>query len=101
MDRKDVHAVIEVFTKLVLQDGFCKVSVRGRNDSDINFDRARASDALEFALLQHAEKFRLNGDRDFTDFVKEDSATVGQFKAAGPTADRTRKCPFLMAEQFG
>ena len=97
-NRKNVQAVIQVFAKLALADGLHEVSVRGRNDADIDFDRIRAADALEFAFLEHAEELDLNVERNFADLIQENRPAVGQLKAAYAAADRPRKRPLFVAE---
>ena len=43
--------------------------------------------ALEFALLQGAEQFRLQGDRHFADLIEQQGASAGRLEFAGPGAD--------------
>src|SRR4051812_19919309 len=100
-DGEDVQAVIQVLPELALADRHSGIAVRRRDDADIHLDRIRSADALELVLLKHAEKFDLNVERNFADLIQENRPSVGQLKAAQAPADRPRKCPLLVAEQFG
>ena len=44
--------------------------------------RPRAADALELALLEHAQQLRLQLERQLADLVEEERAAVGQLEAA-------------------
>ena len=59
-----------------------------------------AADALEPPLLQHAEQFRLHGQRDLADLVEEDGAAVGQLEPPLALADGAGERPLLVAEQL-
>src|SRR5262249_55715539 len=63
--------------------------------------RIRSADALELVLLKHAEKLDLNIERNFADLIQEKRPPEGQLKAAHAPADRPRKRPLFVAEQFG
>ena len=43
---------------------------------------ARAADALELALLEHAQELHLGHRRELADLVEEQRAAVGQLEAA-------------------
>ena len=71
-----------------------------RNDSDLDLDRARTTDPLKLAFLQHAQKFRLRPGRQLPDFIEQDRATVGELESAFALALRACKGAFFMAKQF-
>ena len=63
--------------------------------------RALFADALELALLQHAQKLALELERDFADLVEEQRAAVGEFEAADAgRAARRLECALGVAEEF-
>ena len=56
MDREDIEAVKQVFTKDALPDGLHQVLVGRRQDSDIDGDRLVSADTFEFPLLKNAQQ---------------------------------------------
>ena len=52
-----------------------------------------AADALDDALLQHAQQHHLHFRRQFADFVQKDRPLVGQLKAADPPPGRAGEGP--------
>ncbi len=55
----------------------------GRGDhAHVDAQAARTADALELALLQHAQQLRLRLGRQLADLVEEQRAAVGQLEAA-------------------
>ena len=61
---------------------------------------AAAADAVEFALLQDAEQFRLGVRGQIADLVEEDGAALGQLESADAPGDGAGEGTFLVAEQF-
>ena len=56
-----LSAVENLRGNVFLGDFFLQVAVGGGDDADVDFDGAVAADAFEFALLQDAEEFGLDG----------------------------------------
>ena len=50
--------------------------------------RAVVADALELALLEHAQQLGLQLERDLADLVEEERAAVGELEAPGDRATR-------------
>src|SRR5262249_42829209 len=63
-------------------------------------DRSTTAHAVEFALLQDAEQFRLGVRRQLADLVEEDGAALGQLESAHSPGEGTGKGTFLVAEQL-
>ena len=82
VDREDVEPVVEVLAELALRDQRLEVAVGGRDDADVDLDRLGAADALELALLQHAQQLDLHLQRQVADLVEEQGAAVGELEAA-------------------
>src|SRR5205807_4164789 len=99
-ERDDVETIVEVLTKCALTDGFFEVSVGRGNQSDINLERARPTDALELSLLKHAQQFGLQERRHLADFIQKERAAVGHFELAFLLYERSRECAFLVSEEF-
>jgi hypothetical protein len=65
-----------------------EVAVGGRDDAHVDLHGLVAADALELALLQHAQQLHLDGRGDLADLVEEERAAVGLLEA--PLAPRPR-----------
>ena len=59
-----------------------------------------AADALELALLQHAQQLGLHRRRDVADLVEEQRAAVGELEAAELALDGAGERALLVAEQL-
>src|SRR5262249_53849892 len=95
-----MQTVVQVAAERSFFDHLFQISVRGCDNAHINLLRTRAAEALEFMLLQNAQKLRLQIEWDVSDFVKEQSALISQFKAAGFAHDGAGEGAFFMAEKF-
>src|SRR5690349_4964333 len=76
-----------------------EVSVRGGDDAHVDLDRRRASDPLEFLLLQDSQQLRLKVEPHLGDLVEEQRPAVSALKRAFDALDRTRERAFLVSEQ--
>ena len=65
------------------------------------FDRVRVADALELALLQHAQQLHLQRRAHRADLVEEQRALVRLLEAALARADRAGERAAHVAEQLG
>src|SRR5207302_7198921 len=66
----------------------------------IHLDGPRPAQPFELMVLQNPKQLGLQLQRDFADFVEEESALIRQFQAPNLLADRSSKCTLLVAEQF-
>src|SRR5262249_14873575 len=94
VQRENAQPVVEVLSKGFLAHGLKQVAVRCRQDPHIDPDRSTTADAVEFALLQDAEQFRLGVRGQFADLVEEDRAALGQFESAYAPGDGAGKGTF-------
>ena len=65
-----------------------------------DLDRLGAAEALELALLQHAQQLHLRLQVDVADFVEEQRAALGQLEAALAALVRVGERALLVAEQL-
>ena len=100
LDGEYVEPVEEIFPETVLGDHLFQVLVRRGNDAHVRLLGLVATDALEGALLQHAQQLDLHGQRHVADFIEEQGAALGQLEAADAAGDRTSEGALLVAEQF-
>ena len=60
LDREDREPVVEVRAERAARDHLLEVAVRRGDDAHVDLDRLRAADALDDALLQHAQEPHLH-----------------------------------------
>ena len=90
LDREDVEAEVEILAKTAALHFLLEVAVGGGDQAHVDRAGAFFADALEIALLQHAQQLALQFERDFADLVEEQRAAVGEFEAADAVAHRRR-----------
>ena len=74
--------------------------MRGGDDAHVAADRHVIADALEHALLQHAQQLHLHRQAHVADLVEEQRAALGDLEAALAGGDRAGEGAFLVAEQL-
>ena len=99
-DREDAHAVEEVLAEEALGDEPVEGPVRGGDDPHVDLDRRRPADAVEGALLQHAQELGLRRRRELADLVQEDRAAVGELELPEPARRGAREGALLVAEEL-
>src|SRR5438045_9592187 len=99
LDRYDAEAEEQIASKPA---GFCfcrEISVRRRNDANVDLDRRRAADALELLFLQDAQELRLEIEAHLRDLIKEQRSAVGTLKRASHSLDRACESAAFVPEQ--
>src|SRR5260221_14508629 len=92
--------MIKVFAKAACCDLFLQGPISGRDDPHIRAPRLLLSHPFITFLLQNAQQFALQFQRNFTHLVQEQGSAGGCLKTANPVFDRTRKRASRMAEEF-
>ena len=69
-------------------------------EADVHFERFRAAEALEFALLQDAQQLHLHGGGHVADFVEEERAFVGQLEFSGLARSGAGEGALFVAEKL-
>ena len=100
-DRDDVEPVVQVLAEPAVFHELLEVGVARGDDACVELDGARFADALELALLQRAQQFRLQRERHQGDFVDEQRAAVGEFEAADARVHGAREGALRVPEEFG
>ena len=77
-----------------------QVAVGRRDDPDVRVADARAAEALELALLEHAEQLGLHRRRHLADLVEEQHAAAGLLDPSRLRRDRAGERAALVAEQL-
>ena len=100
-NRNDVEPVIQVAPKLAVLDHLQQIAVGGRDHADVDLDGVRVADALELALLQHAEELHLQPRAHRADLVEEERAFVRLLDPPLPVAHGARERAAHVAEELG
>src|SRR5260370_24889357 len=100
VDWKNIQAKEEIGPELLLAHHRFPITVRRGNRTCIRSKRARASQPFEFPLLQDAEQFGLQFERNLSYFVQENRAAIGHFEAPNALRDRSCERAFLVSEQL-
>ena len=74
--------------------------MRRRDDAHVDLDRVRVADALELALLQHAQQLRLQRRAHRPDLVEEQRALVRLLEASLARADGAGERAAHVAEEL-
>ena len=97
----DVQPIVEILAERPLLHHLRQVGVGRGDDADVDLDGARVADALELALLQHAQQLHLQRHRHRPHLVEEQRAAVGLLEPALPHRHRAGERAADVAEQLG
>src|SRR5262249_6711699 len=97
---KHVQAIEKVRSKLLFFHLRGEVPVGGGDQTGIGPQGSRASQPLELALLEHAQEFGLEFERDLADFIEKYRTPMRQLEAPDALRDGARERAFLVAEEF-
>ena len=99
-DRNDAQTEVEILAEVALLDLLLEILVGRGDDADVDLDRPRRSEALDFPFLQHAQHLGLRLRAHVADFVEEDRAVVGLLELADLLLGRAGERSLLVAEQL-
>ena len=100
LDRKHVEPEIQVLAKPAALHLLLEVAVGGGDHAHVDGAGALLADALEIALLQHAQQLALQLQRNFADLVEKQRAAVGELEAADAVAHRAGEGALDVAEEL-
>ena len=100
LDREHAEPVVEVLAEPAALHLLLEVAVGGGDHAHVDGAGALLADALELALLQHAQQLGLQLERDLADLVEEQRAAVGELEAADAVAQRAGERALLVAEEL-
>ena len=100
VDGHDVQAVVEVLAERAFFERGAEVAVGGGDQAHVHLVRFRSAQALELAVLQHAQKLHLNGAGHVADFVEKQRALIGQLEFPRLGSRRAGKRALFVAEEF-
>src|SRR5205814_639699 len=96
----DVEPVEEILAEAALLDLSLEVLIGRGDDADIDGDRLRAADALEFLLLEDAKHLGLRLERHVADLVEKERSAVSEVELAAPELRGAGEGAFLVAEKL-
>ena len=96
-----VQAVVQILAERAVLHHLQQVGVGRGDDADVDLDRAVIADALELALLQHAQHLHLQRHRHGAHFVEEERAPVGLLEPALAHRDGAGERAAHVAEELG
>src|ERR1700726_2822736 len=88
-------------SKCPVCNGGFQIAISCRYYADIDLIGLHATDAFEFALLQHPQECNLSVQGQLADFVEENSSSVRQFKSTGAALRRPGERALFVAKEFG
>ena len=97
---EDVQAVVEILAERAGRDRLLEILVGRRNQAHVGLDRLGAADALELALLQHAQQLDLRREVDVADLIEKQRAALREFEAPFLARLGAGERPLLVAEEF-
>jgi hypothetical protein len=95
-----VQPIVKIAPKFVTLNQLGEIAMGGRHEPDVDAMRAAASESLKLLFLQHTQEFRLEGKRQITNFIEEESAGVRHFEASYFLRNGSGECALLVPEQF-
>src|ERR1700733_1766849 len=98
VDRKYIQPVVQVGAEFSAFDHCAQVTVGCRDQTCIGFQGSRASQTLEFSLLQDPQQLRLEVQWDLANFVEEHRPLIREFEAADALRNGAGKSSFFVPE---
>ena len=100
LDLDDIQPIVEVLAEAAVLDHFRQVGVGRGHHSHVHFDRLAVADALELALLEHAQQLHLQRHGHRPHFIEEQRALVRLFEPTLTRADGAGERAAHVAEEL-
>src|SRR5262249_188602 len=99
-DRKYVQPIVKITAEFVTSNHFGQIAMGSGGYAPVDVMRTSAAQALELLFLQDAQKLRLQGQWQVSNFVQKKSARIGHFEAADFLRHGSRKGTLLVPKQL-
>src|SRR5205823_15115806 len=99
-DRHAVQAIEQVFAKFALSHLSQEILVRRANDAHVDLNWPTSPNALDDLILQETQQLNLERLWQITNFVEEQSATMGRLDFSDCLADRAGEGTTFVPEQL-
>src|SRR5207245_7627788 len=100
LNRKHIEPVVKVFTKAARRHFLLQVPIGRSDDPHIREPRPVLAHALVTLLLQDAEQFALQFQRNFSDFIEENRPSFSRLETSGAVFYGPGKSPARVAGEF-
>src|SRR5690348_4052431 len=80
LDANHFQAIKQIGAKRARLARVVEVFVACCNDSDVDWNRSLAADAIDRSLLQNAEHLGLSRETEIADLIEKERATIGRFE---------------------
>src|SRR5882672_800339 len=100
LNRKHIEPVVKVLTKAARHHFLLQVTIGRSDDPHIREPRPVFAHALVTLLLQDAEQFALQFQRNFSNFIEENRPSFSRLETSGAVLDRPGKSTARVAEEF-
>ena len=100
LNRKNIEPVKQIFPELMAADHQRQIPMRRRDKANVNMNGLVASQPLELLFLQRAQQLWLQFQTNVANFIQEQRAAIGNFKAAAFLQQSASERTLLMSEQF-
>src|SRR5215471_9119128 len=95
-----MQAVVQIAPEGSLFDHLLQVPVSSRNHAYIHLLSARAAQPLKLALLQDAQQFGLQVERNVTHFIQKQGSFICQLESSWLSHDGAGEGAFFVPEQL-
>src|SRR5271163_1485289 len=99
-DLNRAQPVEKILAKTTCENFRAQVAIRRGNEAHVHLFCFRRPDALDFAILNHAQELRLHLQRSLTNFIQKYRATVCVFEQARTSVCRAGKCAANVAKEL-
>src|ERR1700751_4570136 len=82
VDGKDVEAIIQIHSELLLGDQEGKVLIGRCHDADVDAPSISTAQPFELLFLQNSQQLRLQLQRNVADFIQDQRTAVRRLEAA-------------------
>jgi hypothetical protein len=100
VDFKCVDAEEEVFAEVAFLNHLLEFTVGGADDSDIDMEGFVVADASDFAGFEEPEELNLHAFIEFSEFIEEQCASIGDFEESSSVCICAGECAAAVSEEF-
>src|ERR1051326_426567 len=98
--RHHVEPEKQILPEPALRHFLLEISIRRRDQTNVNGQRLRPADALKLALLQHAQQLHLHRRAQVANLVEKKRAAISELKTTFVTLRRVCKRALLVTKQL-
>src|SRR5580704_108749 len=100
VNRQHVQSIEEIGAQATIRDVALEVAIRGRDEANVDANRARCADAFDLLFLQRAQELHLTLERQLADLIEEQRRAVGRLEPSHASLHGARERAALVAEEL-